>query len=534
MSDTIPHAPLETMTSSYNPVPSSVPEADIALPSYARTLSWLSLVIIVLTSLGLSFFISNSARSTLLTRQQEFARQLVENLNSQIFRRFAMPTLMAHGHIALRQKSQYERLDQVVHSVIHGLPVEGLRIYDFTRRAAYSTNKEDIGRSGLAPAYLDEILHGGPPRSEILAAIPTWQAPFRIPLEKGSFVLRVLYPMRGEPLNPNGRVPIMGALELTQDITDDYERVLTFQGIIVVMCLMSSVIMFGLLLMLIHRAERVLAARMLQTRQLENQIHSNERLVSMGRVVASIAHEIRNPLGIIRSSAELLQRRTDKADAGTRRILQAIYDEAVRLSQTVNDFLDYARPRQPRQDLVDLNLVLDQALAFLEGDWKRRQVALERQCDSQLFVHGDKDLLYRAFYNILVNGQQAMDGPGILRIRAATDGNGHICLEFQDSGPGFDPAMLPSLLEPFFTTKDGGTGLGLPIVQSIIMSHNGFIELVNSDEGGAVVRVKLPAADAVYENGAGPSTMSQAPTALPTLTGADSGHFLPPTNTPLA
>lgn len=80
---------------------------------------------------------------------------------------------------------------------------------------------------------------------------------------------------------------------------------------------------------------------------LENEIHSNERLVSMGRVVASIAHEIRNPLGIIRSSAELLQRRTDKADAGTRRILGAIYDEAVRLSQTVNDFLTTPGPVSP-------------------------------------------------------------------------------------------------------------------------------------------------------------------------------------------
>lgn len=109
------------------------------------------------------------------------------------------------------------------------------------------------------------------------------------------------------------------------------------------MCLLSSVVLFGLLLMLIHRAERVLAERMHRNRLLENELHSNEKLAGMGRVIASIAHEIRNPLGIIRSSAELLQRRTDKADSGTARILGAIYDESVRLSQTVNDFLDYAR-----------------------------------------------------------------------------------------------------------------------------------------------------------------------------------------------
>ena len=146
------------------PVPTAQGEAEGGLPlSYARPLSWLSLVVILLTSLGLSFFISNSARETLLTRQEGFARLLVENLNSQIFRRFALPTLMGYGRIALRQPAQYERLDQVVQSVLQGLPVERLRIYDFSRLVAYSTHKEEVGRAGLSPDNLDDILHGGAP-----------------------------------------------------------------------------------------------------------------------------------------------------------------------------------------------------------------------------------------------------------------------------------------------------------------------------------------------------------------------------------
>lgn len=479
-------------------------ERDLPL-SYARTLSWLSLVVILLTSLGLSFFISNSARETLLTRQEDFARQLVENLNHQIYRRFALPTIVANGHIALRRPEQYERLEQVVLSVIHGLPVERLRIYDFSRLVAYSTNKEDLGRAGLSPPNLDKVLEGAAPKSEIIADIPAWQAPFRVPLKEGTFVLRVLYPLRGEPLQPGAEAPIMGALELTQDITGDYEQVLAFQGIIVVMCLLSSVVLFALLLVLIQRSERVLAERMAKNRQLESEIHSNEKLVGMGRVVAGIAHEIRNPLGIIRSSAELLQRRTDKTDAGTARILGAIFDESVRLSQTVNDFLDYARPRRLRQDVVDVNLVLEQVLAFLEGEMGRHGVAVDRALEPALWVRGDKDLLYRAFYNILVNGQQAIDGPGIMRIsgRAVTlvDGDGpQVELDFLDSGPGFDPLVLPNLRDPFFTTKDGGTGLGLPIVQSIVSSHGGRMELLNGPDGGALVRVLLPfAGDAANE-----------------------------------
>ena len=469
-------------------------EQDLPL-SYARTLSWLSLLVIMATSLVLSFFIANSAREALLTRQENFSRLLAENLNHQIYRRFALPTLLAHGRIALRQPSQYDRLDQVVQSVVHGLPMERLRIYDFTRVVAYSTSKEELGRMGVGPESLDSTLRGGVPKPELISNTPAWRAIFPLPLPSGTFVLRTLYPLRGEPLQPGAEPPIMGALELTQDITSDYEQILLFQGVVVVTCLLSSVIMFALLLMLIQRAERVLADRMAKNRQLENELHSNEKLVSMGRVIASIAHEIRNPLGIIRSSAELLQRRMGKADAGTSRILQAIYDESVRLSQTVNDFLDYARPRQPRQDLVDLDLVLSQVLAFLEGELGRVGVAIERATSPGLWVRGDKDLLYRAIYNILVNGQQARDGPGIIRISSRRSDDGRVVLEALDSGPGFDPALLDSVLDPFFTTKDGGTGLGLPIVSSIINSHGGEIRLANGPEGGALVRILLPAAE---------------------------------------
>lgn len=469
-----------------------------ALPlSYARTLSWLSLLFILLTSLGLSIFIAGSVRETLLKRQQDFTRLLVENLNNQIFRRFAVPTILAGGRIELRQTSQYDRLDSVVRSVIEGLPVERLRIYDFSHLVAYSTHKEDQGKAGLGPENLDDILAGKATGAEIVATIPPWQALFRVPLKKGTFVLRVFYPLRGEPLAPGETPPVMGALELSQDITDDYERVVAFQGIIVVMCLLSSVILFGLLLILIHRAERVLAERMHKNLQLENELHQNEKLVSMGRVVASIAHEIRNPLGIIRSSAELLQRRAQNSDRGTARILEAIYDESVRLSRTVNDFLDYARPRQPRLDLVDAALVLENVLGFLESELARHEVKVEKELEPALFVRGDKDLLYRAFYNILVNGQQAMDGSGLIRIRGfhrKANGAREVVLEFHDSGPGFDPDTLEHLLDPFFTTKAGGTGLGLPIVQSIIQGHGGGIELANGSAGGAVVRVVLPAA----------------------------------------
>ena len=114
--------------------------------SYARTLSWISLVLILFTSLGLSVVIANSARENLLTKQTDFALLLAENLNHQIYRRFTLPTALAFGRIALKQPTQYERLDQIVLSVIHGWQLKTLRIYDFQSVVAYSTDKEELGK----------------------------------------------------------------------------------------------------------------------------------------------------------------------------------------------------------------------------------------------------------------------------------------------------------------------------------------------------------------------------------------------------
>ncbi len=469
--------------------------------SYARALSWISLLLILGTSLALSVVIANSARERLLTKQTDFALLLAENLNHQIYRRFTLPTVLAFGRIALRQPTQHERLDQIVLSVIHGWQLKNLRIYDFQSVVAYSTDKEELGQTGLAGPAVANALQGSAPEFEIIAAIPYWRALFMVPPEPGTFVLRTTFPLRIEarpgtaPVEGEPEVPTMGVLEFQQDITGDFESVLTFQRLIVGTIMLSSAVMFCLLLLLIRRADKALALRVAQNRALEENLHMNERLAAMGRVVASIAHEIRNPLGIIRSSAELLLRRAGEADPRTSGILQAIFDEAVRLSQTVNDFLDYARPRRPRQDQVDLSQVLEQVLAFQAGELERLEVEAELDLEANMTVKGDKDLLYRALYNLVANALQSLNGRGALRFVGRRRPDNTIELSVIDSGPGFPPEAMPRLLDPFFTTKDSGTGLGLPIVNSIITSHGGVLELENTPEGGAAARVILPRAE---------------------------------------
>jgi signal transduction histidine kinase len=135
---------------------------------------------------------------------------------------------------------------------------------------------------------------------------------------------------------------------------------------------------------------------------------------------------------------------------------------------------------------------LRQVLAFQEGHIERQGVLVSLDLPESLPVRGDKDLLYRALYNLVVNALQAMEGAGSLRVSGRTRMDGRVELALEDSGSGFDPQSLPRIMEPFFTTKDSGTGLGLPIVNSIISSHGGSFRLENAAGGGAAARVSLP------------------------------------------
>jgi signal transduction histidine kinase len=237
-----------------------------------------------------------------------------------------------------------------------------------------------------------------------------------------------------------------------------------------------------------RRADRMLAERVREKERLEKELHQNEKLASMGRMVASIAHEIRNPLGIIRSSSELLFKKAKKENSPHTRLLEAIFQESRRLSQTVNDFLDYARPKQPRMEDVDLVQVIDEALAFLHTEIRRKNVHVEKIVPGQVMVKGDKDLLYRAFYNLLGNGLEAVEDEGWMKVILHEKGPE---VEILDSGPGFEPGMVDRYLEPFYTTKDSGTGLGLAIANNILLSHGARLILENHEQGGARVRVKF-------------------------------------------
>lgn len=485
--------------------------------SIARYLAWIFLVLVLGLAIFLSFMIGQNARDVVLEKQYAFASLLADNLNHQIYRRFTLPTLVGFGRIALRQPAQYERLDQLIEQVIHGMNVQQLNIYDVDGTVTYSTDRERLGRTDLAPASVSTATQASDSIFDLDMTQTFLESFFRPNLHKGAVILRTTHPLRVEgPLSdPEGAGPLMGVLEFTQDISKDIQSVLRFQWSIIGITLVSCLLIFSLMIFFLQRAERALAARVAEKERLQERLYQHEKLAGMGRVIAGIAHEIRNPLGIICSSAEFLLRRGKDMDETSRGILQATYDESQRLSKTVTDFLDYARPQTPRQDQVDIFQVLEQAVTFMKPELDKHGISLafgSRRSEPPR-VMGDKDLLYRAVYNVLGNAVQAVAqrherDPGAgqislsLEIPAPVNGSdaGEIGIVVRDNGGGFDLPDLQTYLDPFFTTKPGGSGLGLAIVNTIVGSHRGRLELSNAGEGaerGAVVRIILPAVRAV-------------------------------------
>jgi signal transduction histidine kinase len=466
----------------------------------AKFLSWSSLILILCSSLFLTVIIGNYAKQVLMKKNKEFALLLAENLNHQIYQRFTLPTVLGFGRVQLKEPAQYKRLEQIINITIHSFHVLRVRIYDVEGTVSYATDKELVGQRDLAGNYVKKAVEERSPSFEVISNISPLRAAVDYKLEPESFVLRTTYPLRAE--RSLGRWQekgtIMGVLEFTQDITSDYETIIYFQWIIGLIAFVASLILFFLLYIIIQRADRLVAERIQEKERLERQLHQNEKLASMGRMVASIAHEIRNPLGIIRSSAEILSKKAQAEDNASSRLLKAIFDESKRLSQTVNDFLDYARPKQPKLETFDLLEIVDRVLTFLEPEINKHKVHIDRRLPDKLPVQGDKDLIYRALYNLLSNSLQAMQNgqsPGSIMLTGSIEED-QVMMSIRDSGPGFDPSMMDKYLEPFYTTKETGTGLGLSIVNNILENQNAHLHLENAPEGGALATISFPRPEA--------------------------------------
>jgi signal transduction histidine kinase len=203
-----------------------------------------------------------------------------------------------------------------------------------------------------------------------------------------------------------------------------------------------------------------------------------------------MAHEIRNPLGSIRGTAEILREGIDPAD---RRYEFAgiLIKEVDRLNRVVQDFLDFARPAPVERGRVDINEALKELLVLTRQQTVKSGVRVELRPGALPKVPGNREQLKQAFLNLLLNALQAMPAGGLLTI-TTTPLDGEVQVRFADTGQGIPPESLEKIFNPFFTTRHEGTGLGLAITHRIVQGHGGRIEVVSRIGEGTTFTMVLP------------------------------------------
>ena len=448
-----------------------------------------SLIVILLGTLLLSMVIARRAETVLIKKSEDYALLMAENLNHQVFLQFIVPAALQFGQvIQLRNQVLFERLDQVVRNTLHSFSVETVNIYAREENVIfYSFDRELVGKRDLGGRDYVEAL-GGKSSSLLIRRGGFWRMLVGAPKESE---LRTYVPLRAEKPLSNIEGPILGVFEIVQDLSDDYRTIVHFKYTVILVSIVVMGFLFLALRYIVKRGEAIIEKRAEERLLLKQKLNQAERLAGLGEMVAAVSHEIRTPLGIISSTAELLQKKVTSTDPQDR-LADVIVEECKRLNSIVTDFLDFARPATP--DLVSCNLqeVLERNLAFLAPETSKNGYIIHKKFSAHVpQVQADPGLLYQAFLNILTNAMQAMPEGGPIDIELTEQGNA-VTVVFADEGSGISDDASEKIWEPFFTTKDKGSGLGLPIVKKIVEGHGGTAHMENGPEKGAKLTVTLP------------------------------------------
>ncbi|PIP47969.1 MAG: two-component sensor histidine kinase [Deltaproteobacteria bacterium CG23_combo_of_CG06-09_8_20_14_all_51_20] len=215
-----------------------------------------------------------------------------------------------------------------------------------------------------------------------------------------------------------------------------------------------------------------------------------KNLAEMGKFSMMIAHEVKNPLSIIKSSLDILKE--DMSITSENTMVGYMEDEIRRLNRLIEDFLAFARPVQPMLRRVEINSLIGEIVARVEMQKAKLPVRIRTMfLPEPCHVHADPDLIVRVFDNILKNSFEANDNMGAVSISVSRAGEA-LYIDVEDQGEGIEPENMEKIFEPFFTTRSKGTGLGLAYAAQVLRTHGGAISAKNKEEGGALFRVSLP------------------------------------------
>lgn len=232
-----------------------------------------------------------------------------------------------------------------------------------------------------------------------------------------------------------------------------------------------------------------------ERRRLEAQLIQSAKMASLGGMAGGIAHEVRNPLGIISAGAQLLLESPDDDKLRTE-CAQKIHAATKRASLIIENLLKFARPTGEQMRKVDLHTVLEETLALLDHQLVLQKIVVRRELQENLpEVYGNADLLQQVFANLILNGRNAMLEGGTLTVATRAMDGRQVEVRVEDTGSGVPLENLPKIFDPFFTTMPvgKGVGLGLSISYSIIQQHQGSIEVESQVGEGTTFTIRLPA-----------------------------------------
>jgi two-component system, NtrC family, sensor histidine kinase HydH len=461
-----------------------------------------SLLVLIVVSFPFAIFISQGAKDILVEDFFENYRNTVgENLNNIFSENFVkkikalyedqLIKVYSDGNIHLGDPEQQKILDPLMKFAIRGSNIELLKIISVEdRMVVYSTDPKYFKNKVVeTPEYIQAVK--GKSSSVLL---PEAGSSWNILIGKlgGAKKVKAYIPITFT-LEKTKEEYVPGVFEIILDMTKQYNAIVKFQYFIFGISLLIMALIFFALLFVVHNAETIIQNRADEQKKREEQLHQAERLASLGEMVASVSHEIKNPLGIIQSTAELLSG-MNQADEKQKIFSLVIKEESVRLNNIVTEFLDFARPHELNFQVCQLEEIIRKNISFLGQELEKKGIQVRDNFGDRSFkLNGDSERLYRAFMNLFINSIQAINGPGAIDIRISESRMGYR-IEIEDTGVGIDEENMKKIFNPFFTTKERGSGLGLSIVKNIIEGHEGTIALKNIEGSGALVVITLPKA----------------------------------------
>ena len=229
------------------------------------------------------------------------------------------------------------------------------------------------------------------------------------------------------------------------------------------------------------------------TKTLQSLIRYAAQLTALGQLTSGLAHEVKNPLNSMVIHLEILKEEAKELTGEFQNSLQVLEGEVHRLERVVLGFLKFMRPQELEISSVNVNQLLAREVSLIETEWRQKGIHFILECDPRLpLISADSDLLSQVFLNIILNACQSMDQGGDIRISTAGHPNHDIQISISDQGPGIPPEAREKIFQLYYTTKNHGSGLGLPLAYRFIHLHKGIIEVQSEVGKGTTFLIQLP------------------------------------------